>query len=46
MSIYNVGPRRLVVGAHYGLKEWLIQRMTAVIMVVFIIILFDHKLYG
>ena len=47
MSIYNVGPRRLVVGAHYGLKEWLIQRMTAVIMVVFIIILLgDYLLNG
>ncbi|CAN1552463.1 SdhD Succinate dehydrogenase, hydrophobic anchor subunit [Burkholderiaceae bacterium] len=47
MSIYNIGPRRLVVGAHYGLKEWLIQRMTAVVMVLFTIILLgDYLLNG
>ena len=26
---------RIVVGAHYGLKEWLIQRITAVVMVAY-----------
>ncbi len=31
----NVGSKRLVVGAHYGLKEWMIQRITAVIMAVY-----------
>ena len=47
MSIYNVGPRRIVVGAHYGLKEWLIQRVTAVIMVAFTLILLgDYLLNG
>nr|WP_245176334.1 succinate dehydrogenase, hydrophobic membrane anchor protein [Cupriavidus sp. AcVe19-6a] len=35
----NIGPKRLVVGAHYGLKDWLAQRVTAVIMVVFTVIL-------
>ena len=30
----NVGPKRLVVGAHYGLRDWLAQRVTAVLMVV------------
>nr|WP_256505344.1 succinate dehydrogenase, hydrophobic membrane anchor protein [Cupriavidus sp. WGlv3] len=35
----NIGPKRLVVGAHYGLKDWLAQRVTAVVMVVFTVIL-------
>jgi len=35
----NIGPKRLVVGAHYGLKDWLAQRVTAVIMVLFTVIL-------
>jgi len=35
----NIGPKRLVVGAHYGLKDWLLQRVTAVIMVVFTVVL-------
>ena len=35
----NVGAKRVVVGAHYGLKDWILQRMTAVVMVVFTVIL-------
>jgi len=31
----NIGPKRLVVGAHYGLKDWLAQRVTAVLMAVY-----------
>ena len=27
--------KRIVVGAHYGLKDWLAQRVTAVVMAVF-----------
>ena len=30
---------RIVVGAHYGLKDWLAQRVTAVIMAVYTLIL-------
>ena len=30
--------KRLVVGAHYGLRDWLAQRITAVIMAVYSII--------
>jgi succinate dehydrogenase / fumarate reductase membrane anchor subunit len=30
--------KRLVVGAHYGLRDWLAQRITAVIMAVFTLI--------
>jgi succinate dehydrogenase / fumarate reductase, membrane anchor subunit len=30
---------RVIVGAHYGLKEWLIQRVTAVVMAVYTVLL-------
>jgi succinate dehydrogenase / fumarate reductase membrane anchor subunit len=29
---------RIVVGAHYGLKDWLLQRLTAVVMTVYTVI--------
>jgi succinate dehydrogenase / fumarate reductase membrane anchor subunit len=35
MAKNNVGPNRLVVGAHYGLRDWLAQRVTAVVMVAY-----------
>ncbi len=35
----NIGPKRLVVGAHYGLADWLAQRITAVIIAVYSIAL-------
>ena len=28
---------RIVVGAHYGLKDWLAQRVTAVVMAVYVL---------
>ena len=31
------GSKRLVVGAHYGLRDWLAQRITALIMAIFTI---------
>ena len=31
--------KRQVVGAHYGLRDWLAQRVTAVIMVVYTVII-------
>jgi succinate dehydrogenase / fumarate reductase membrane anchor subunit len=31
--------RREVVGAHYGLRDWLAQRITAVIMVIYTVII-------
>lgn len=37
MSI-NYGSKRLVVGAHYGLRDWLSQRVTAVLMALFTLI--------
>lgn len=34
----NHGSKRLVVGAHYGLRDWLMQRATAVLMAVFTLV--------
>ncbi len=34
MSI-SFGSRRLVVGAHYGLRDWLAQRATSIVMALF-----------
>ena len=31
----NIGSKRLVVGAHYGLRDWLSQRITSVVMALF-----------
>jgi len=28
----NIGSKRLVVGAHYGLRDWLLQRVTAAVL--------------
>jgi succinate dehydrogenase / fumarate reductase membrane anchor subunit len=35
----NIGANRLVVGAHYGVKDWLAQRVTAIVMVVYTLVL-------
>ena len=34
----NFGSKRLVVGAHYGSRDWLSQRVTAVLMAVFTVV--------
>ena len=31
--------KRVVVGAHYGLRDWLVQRVTAVVLTVFTVFL-------
>ncbi|WP_027016627.1 succinate dehydrogenase, hydrophobic membrane anchor protein [Comamonas composti] len=38
MSV-NYGSKRTVVGAHYGIRDWLVQRATAVLMALFTIVL-------
>ena len=38
--------RRLVVGAHYGLMDWLAQRVTGVFMAVYSVIVFAAMLGG
>lgn len=35
----GIGSRRLVVGAHYGLREWFAQRITAVILGAYTVLL-------
>jgi succinate dehydrogenase / fumarate reductase membrane anchor subunit len=34
----NYGSKRVVVGAHYGLRDWLAQRVTGVLMALFTVI--------
>ena len=45
MSV-NYGSRRVVVGAHYGMRDWLSQRITAVLMALFTIVLLVQLLFG
>ena len=35
---------RVVVGAHYGLRDWLIQRITAVVMALYSVVLAGYLL--
>lgn len=35
----NYGTKRIVTGAHYGLRDWLAQRVTAVLMALFTVAL-------
>lgn len=37
---------RMVVGAHYGLKDWLAQRITAVLMAIYAVVIFVAILCG
>ena len=40
------GSTRLVVGAHYGLRDWLSQRVTAALMAIFTLLLVLQVLFG
>ena len=42
----NYGSKRLVVGAHYGLRDWLAQRITAALMTIFTFVLLAQLLFG
>jgi len=46
MKEKSYGSKRLVVGAHYGLRDWLAQRVTAVLMALFTIVLIAQLLLG
>jgi len=46
MTTQNFGAKRLVVGAHYGLRDWLAQRITGVVMATFTIALIVQVLVG
>ena len=45
MSV-NYGSKRVVTGAHYGMRDWLSQRVTATLMAVFTIVLLAQVLFG
>ena len=42
----NFGSKRVVVGAHYGLRDWLSQRITAVVMALFTLALLLQFIFG
>jgi succinate dehydrogenase / fumarate reductase membrane anchor subunit len=41
----NHGSRRAVVGAHYGLRDWLSQRVTAALMAIYTLVLLVQLLF-
>ena len=41
----NYGSKRIVVGARYGLRDWLAQRVTAVLMALFTLIVLAQLLF-
>ena len=42
----NYGSRRTTVGAHYGTRDWLAQRVTAVLMALFTLVVLAQVLFG
>jgi succinate dehydrogenase / fumarate reductase membrane anchor subunit len=44
MSV-NFGSKRIVVGAHYGLRDWLSQRVTAGLMALFTLVVLAQVIF-
>jgi len=42
----NYGSKRIVVGAHYGLRDWLAQRITAALMALFTVLLLAQVIFS
>jgi len=42
----NYGSKRIVVGAHYGLRDWLAQRITAALMALFTVLLLVQVIFS
>ena len=42
----NYGSKRVVVGAHYGLRDWLAQRVTAVLMALFTLVVLAQVIFS
>jgi len=42
----NYGSKRIVVGAHYGLRDWLAQRVTAALMALFTVLLLAQVIFS
>ena len=45
MSV-NYGSKRIVVGAHYGTRDWLAQRVTASLMALFTVLLLAQVIFS
>jgi succinate dehydrogenase / fumarate reductase, membrane anchor subunit len=41
----NYGSKRVVTGAHYGMRDWLSQRVTATLMALFTLVLLAQLLW-
>ncbi len=46
MANNNIGPKRLVVGAGYGLRDWMAQRVTAILMALYTLVILALFLTG
>jgi succinate dehydrogenase / fumarate reductase membrane anchor subunit len=42
----NYGSKRIVVGAHYGLRDWLAQRVTAALMALFTLVVLAQVVFS
>ncbi|HSV48629.1 MAG TPA: succinate dehydrogenase, hydrophobic membrane anchor protein [Ramlibacter sp.] len=42
----NYGSRRIVVGAHYGMRDWLSQRVTACVMALFTLLVLAQLIFS
>ena len=42
----NYGTKRIVVGAHYGLRDWLAQRVTAALMALFTLLVLAQIIFS
>jgi succinate dehydrogenase / fumarate reductase membrane anchor subunit len=42
----DFGSKRIVTGARYGLRDWLVQRITAALMALFTLVLLAQVLFG
>ncbi len=45
MSV-NYGSKRIVTGAHYGLRDWLAQRVTAILMALFTVVVLAQVIFS
>ena len=45
MSV-NYGSKRIVVGAHYGTRDWLSQRVTATLMALFTLVVLAQVIFS
>ena len=45
MSV-NYGSKRIVTGAHYGLRDWLAQRVTGLLMALFTVIVLAQVIFA